>query len=199
MDIHCVLLLPPFLGTADARGASELSKVCGCCQRELQRRQTWPAGAAGLPHRQRGSHDDTSIAARRVARELRALIERCGKPGMIVSDTGTELTSNAILRWCSEHQVEWHYIAPGKPMQNGFVERFNGRMRDELLNETIFRNLAPLPCAILRWIISVANADTVRTRDADMRKPRWVAGRSVLIVWWILVAGTGFEPVTFRL
>ncbi len=62
---------------------------------------------------------------------------------MIVSDTGTELTSNAILRWCSEHQVEWHYIAPGKPMQNGFVERFNGSMRDELLNETIFRNLAP--------------------------------------------------------
>ena len=55
---------------------------------------------------------------------------------------GTELTSNAILRWCSEHRIEWHYIAPGKPMQNGFVESFNGRMRDELLNETMFRNLA---------------------------------------------------------
>ena len=57
---------------------------------------------------------------------------------MIVSDNGTELTSNAILDWCAAHQVEWHYIAPGKPMQNGFVESFNGRMRDELLNETMF-------------------------------------------------------------
>lgn len=54
---------------------------------------------------------------------------------------GTELTSNAILRWCSEHRIEWHYIAPGKPMQTGFVESVNGRMRDELLNETMFRNL----------------------------------------------------------
>ncbi len=72
---------------------------------------------------------DTSISGRRVARELTALIERRGKPGMIVSDNGTELTSNANLGWCSEHRIEWHDIAPGKPMQNGFVESFNGRMR----------------------------------------------------------------------
>ena len=45
------------------------------------------------------------------------------------------MTSNAILRWCSQHKVERHYIAPGKPMQNGFVESLNGRMRDKLLNE----------------------------------------------------------------
>ncbi|PQV52793.1 transposase InsO family protein, partial [Defluviimonas denitrificans] len=61
---------------------------------------------------------DTSISGRRVARELTTLIERRGKPGMIVSDNGTELTSNAILRWCSEHRIEWHYIAPGKPMRD---------------------------------------------------------------------------------
>ena len=67
---------------------------------------------------------DTSISGRRVARELTALIERRGRPGMIVSDNGTELTSNAILRWCAEQKIEWHYIAPGKPMQNGFVESF---------------------------------------------------------------------------
>ena len=54
---------------------------------------------------------------------------------------GTELTSNAILKWCAETKIEWHYIAPGKPMQNGFVESFNGRMRDELLNETLFFDL----------------------------------------------------------
>lgn len=74
---------------------------------------------------------DTSISGRRVARELTTLIERRGKPGMIVSDNGTELTSNAILAWSKDHKVEWHYIAPGRPMQNGYVESFNGRMRDE--------------------------------------------------------------------
>ena len=52
---------------------------------------------------------------------------------MIVSDNGTEFTSNAVLAWSEETGIEWHYIVPGKPMQNGFVESFNGRLRDELL------------------------------------------------------------------
>jgi putative transposase len=54
---------------------------------------------------------------------------------------GTELTSNAILSWADETGVGWHYIAPGKLQQNGFIESFNGRLRDELLNETLFRSL----------------------------------------------------------
>src|SRR3546814_8237171 len=62
-------------------------------------------------------------------------------PLMIVSDNGTELTSLAILRWTQERPVEWHYIAPGKPQQNGYVESFNGRLRDECLNETLFVSL----------------------------------------------------------
>jgi putative transposase len=85
---------------------------------------------------------DNSILGRRVVRELIQLIEQRGKPGMIVSDNGTELTSNAVLAWCGELGVEWRYIAPGRPMQNGYVESFNGRMRDELLNETLFLSLA---------------------------------------------------------
>ena len=67
---------------------------------------------------------DTSISGRRVVRELANLIAERGKPGMIVSDNGTELTSNAVLAWCGEIGIEWHYIAPGKPMQNGYVESF---------------------------------------------------------------------------
>jgi transposase InsO family protein len=94
---------------------------------------------------------DTSISGRRVARELTTLIERRGRPGMIFSDNGTKLTSNAILTWCAEHKVEWHYIAPGKPMQNGFVESFNGRMQDEFLNETLFRNRAHARELIAAW------------------------------------------------
>ncbi|MGH0241815.1 IS3 family transposase [Sinorhizobium meliloti] len=94
---------------------------------------------------------DTSISGRRVARELTTLIERRGKPGMIVSDNGTELTSNAILAWSKDHKVEWHYIAPGRPMQNGYVESFNGRMRDELLNESLFFGLDHARSAIAEW------------------------------------------------
>jgi len=71
---------------------------------------------------------------------------------MIVSDHGTELTSSAILAWCAEHRVDWHYIAPGKPMQNGFCESFNGRMRDELLNESLFLGLDHARTQISNWV-----------------------------------------------
>jgi transposase InsO family protein len=57
---------------------------------------------------------DTSISGHRVVRDLTELIAQRGKPDMIVSDNGTELTSNAVLAWCGEIGVEWHYIAPGK-------------------------------------------------------------------------------------
>ena len=76
---------------------------------------------------------DTSLSGALVARELTRLIGLRGKPLTIVSDDGTELTSLAILRWTQDTGVEWHYIAPGKPQQNGFVDSFNGRFRDELL------------------------------------------------------------------
>ena len=84
---------------------------------------------------------DTSISGRRVARELTALIARRGSPDLIVSDHGTELTSNAMMTWSEETGVPWHFIAPGKPMQNGICEAFNSKMRDELLNETMFFGL----------------------------------------------------------
>ncbi|NRB92176.1 integrase core domain-containing protein, partial [Bradyrhizobium sp. WBAH10] len=74
-----------------------------------------------------------------------------GKPKMVVSDNGTELTSNAILTWADRSRVAWHYIAPGKPMQNGFTESFNGRLRDELLNETLFTSLAQTRVALGFW------------------------------------------------
>lgn len=83
-----------------------------------------------------GAIPDTSISGRRVARELTAIIEPRGKPGMIVSDHGTEFTRNAMLARSKDAGIDWHFIAPGTPMQNGLVEGVNGRMRDELLNET---------------------------------------------------------------
>ena len=70
---------------------------------------------------------------------------------MVVSDNGTELTSNAILQWQEERNVEWHYIAPGKPMENGLVESFNVRLRDECLNEHLFRSDSHAREVITRW------------------------------------------------
>ncbi len=71
---------------------------------------------------------DTSLSGLRAARELEALPARRGKPKMVVRDNGTEFTSNAILGFADRMQIDWHYIAPGKPMQNGFIESFNGRV-----------------------------------------------------------------------
>ncbi len=95
---------------------------------------------------------DTSISGRRVARELTALVQLRGKPGLIVSDNGTEFTSNAIFTWAQDNTIAWHFIAPGKPMQNGFCESFNGRMRDELLNESLFFDLDHARTNIARWM-----------------------------------------------
>jgi putative transposase len=99
-----------------------------------------------------GAVVDTSISGRRVVRELDDLIAMRGAPKTIVSDNGTELTSNAVLAWSGDLGVDWHYIAPGKPTQNGFVESFNGRMRDELLNETLFFTIGQARAIIARWV-----------------------------------------------
>ena len=94
---------------------------------------------------------DTSISGLRVARELNEIIRWRGRPKTVVSDNGTELTSNAILSWADQTKVGWHYIAPGKPQQNGYNESFNGRLRDELLNETLFRSLPHARAVLEDW------------------------------------------------
>jgi putative transposase len=94
---------------------------------------------------------DTSLSGARVARELDMIAAVRGKPLAVVSDNGTELTSASILRWSQERQVEWHYIAPGKPTQNAFVESFNGRLRDECLNETLFTSMAQVRAVLAAW------------------------------------------------
>ena len=94
---------------------------------------------------------DTSLSGARVARELDAIIAVRGKPLMIVSDNGTEMTSLAILRWAQDRRIKWHYIAPGKPQQNGYVESFNGRLRDECLNAHWFLSLTDARAKIEAW------------------------------------------------
>lgn len=94
---------------------------------------------------------DNSLSGARVARELDRIAEHRSYPCMIVSDNGTELTSNAMLKWQQDTRVEGHYIAPGKPMQNGFVESFIGRLRDECLNEHLFNSYTQAREIINEW------------------------------------------------
>ena len=77
---------------------------------------------------------DTSIGGVRVVRELERLTIERATPEMVVSDNGTELTSGAVLRWATR-RVAWHYIEPGKPVQNAFIESFNSKLRDECLGD----------------------------------------------------------------
>jgi putative transposase len=94
---------------------------------------------------------DTSLPGQRVVRELDAIAARRGYPATMVSDNGTELTSSAVLAWSQDRGVGWHYIAPGKPQQNAFVESFNGKLRDECLNETLFTLVRQARAVLSAW------------------------------------------------
>jgi len=93
---------------------------------------------------------DTSLGGVRVVRELERVTAERALPQMVVSDNGTELTSGAVLRWATG-RLEWHYIEPGKPVQNAFVESFNSKLRDECLNEHVFLTLAEARETIEAW------------------------------------------------
>ena len=113
---------------------------------------------------------DYSISGVRVARELERIAGVRGYPCMVVSDNGTGLTSNAILQWQEKRRVEWHYIAPGKLMQNGFVESFNGRLRDECLNENLFRGYGHAREIIVRWLTITTTTDRIRASTGSHQR-----------------------------
>jgi putative transposase len=94
---------------------------------------------------------DTSFASRRVTRVLEAIIAERGRPQRIRCDNGPELTSRHFLAWCIERQIELVHIQPGRPMQNGQVESFHGKLRDECLRVSWFANLFEARRKIAMW------------------------------------------------
>ncbi len=98
-----------------------------------------------------GLEVDTSLSSRRVTRTLDRIIEARGTPESLRCDNGPELTSRHIIGWCEEKKINLVHIQPGKPMQNGHVESFNGRFRDECLNASWFRTLADAREKISSW------------------------------------------------
>lgn len=96
---------------------------------------------------------DTSLNGVRVTRVLDRLVARHGHPQRIVMDNGPEFTGKALDRWAWEHRVHLSFIEPGKPVQNAFVESFNGTCRNECLNENWFLSLADARTIIENWRI----------------------------------------------
>jgi putative transposase len=94
---------------------------------------------------------DTGLNGKRVKEALERVMGMRGKPERILSDNGTEFTSNTILKWCQEKEIRWDYIQPGKPYQNGYIESFNGKLRDECLNENWFTDLNEARRVVEEW------------------------------------------------
>jgi putative transposase len=94
---------------------------------------------------------DTSITGARVARELQWLTSTRARPEVLVSDNGPEFTGKAMDAWAYGLGIKLHFIRPGKPMDNGYVESFNGKFRDECLNAHWFNNLDHARSVIATW------------------------------------------------
>lgn len=92
-----------------------------------------------------------SMSSMTVIQTLARLMRLYGKPSHIRSDQGAEFTAGAVMRWLRDQNVGPVFIAPGKPWQNGYVESFNGKLRDECLNREWFRDLREARLLIERW------------------------------------------------
>lgn len=94
---------------------------------------------------------DVSLSGQRVTRVLDQLVQTRGLPQSIVVDNGPEFTGRALDSWSYQHRVHLALIAPGKPSQNGYAESFNGKFRDEFLNQHWFLNLQDAQRKIEWW------------------------------------------------
>ena len=117
-----------------------------------------------------------SISGQRVARFLRELMEQRGKPRSITCDNGTEFTSKAMFFWSREHKVRLNFIQPGKPTQNAFVESFNGKFRDNCLNQQWFRSIEEARSLIEDWRIDY---NEIRPHSSLNYQPPSVFARAV--------------------
>ena len=110
-----------------------------------------------------GIEVDTSLPGLRVVRVLEQLRERRGAPAAIQVDNGTEFTSRVVDQWAHQHQVALHFIERGKPTQNAFMESFNGKFRDECLNQNWFVDLRHAGEVIEAWRVDY---NTVRPHSS---------------------------------
>lgn len=95
---------------------------------------------------------DTSMTAKRITELLDWLIEKHGKPMAVRTDNGPEFTSHIFMDWCHRRRIQQQFIQPGKPIQNCFIERFNGSYRKEILDAFVFYSLNELRIVTEKWM-----------------------------------------------
>lgn len=100
-----------------------------------------------------GIEVDYSLPAQRVTRLLDRLVEVYGKPERLRSDNGPEFISQVLQDWCTDKKVILHWIEPGKPTQNAYIERFNGTFRREVLNANMFSSLTQVRRTVDAWLV----------------------------------------------
>ncbi len=119
---------------------------------------------------------DTSLPGQRVVRVLDQLVERYGTPKRITLDNGPEFTGHALDSWAYRHSVQLDFIDPGKPTQNGYMESFNGKFRDECLNLHWFRDLGEARRIIEEW---KEEYNTIRPHSALGNQPPTVYAQRI--------------------
>ena len=95
---------------------------------------------------------DTALPAERVIRVLEEVVEYRGKPQQIRVDNGPEFISSKLVQWCQQREIQLLYIQPGKPMQNGYIERFNGSYRKDVLDAYLFEDLYQVRVLTAHWM-----------------------------------------------
>jgi putative transposase len=128
---------------------------------------------------------DTSLPGARVVRVLESLRERGRRPAALQVDNGPEFISRAVDQWAFEEGVELHFIDPGKPVQNAFIESFNGKFRDECLNENWFLSLPEAREKIEAW-----------RRDYNQVRPHSALGYQTPEEFAVRAAARGASPPT---
>jgi putative transposase len=137
----CPVFASIFFG---GRGSSVCQNVSGLL---VERRRSWPRREAPR------IEVDTSLPAERIVRALEELIELRGRPQKLRMDNGPELISDKLAKWADRHRVELLFIQPGKPMQNGCIERFNRTYREEVLNAYVFETLGEVRRMTAAWLV----------------------------------------------
>ena len=128
---------------------------------------------------------DTSLPCLRVVRVLEDVARERGYPQAIQVDNGPEFVSRVVDQWAFEHRVELHFIAPGKPTENAFIESFNGKFRDECLNENWFLTLPEAREKIEMW-----------RRDYNQVRPHSALGYQTPEAFAAQAAARGASPPT---
>lgn len=95
---------------------------------------------------------DTSLSSRRIIRTLERIVDQRGIPTAIRTDNGPEFTSHHFEGWCKDRQIEIQFIQPGKPMQNGYIERFNRLYREAVLDAYLFFDLCQVKQLTAEWM-----------------------------------------------